>query len=196
MYVQVSPHFPRPTRGDNHGQDLWVRVRAHPRLHPSTDDDSTHTPLSHGNPKSAGTDRAVGRAVGRADDGRATDLARASSTFGRPVASLYPASTRSIHEVRESDASIFFLRARSRPSRARTRRRASVSRRRGWMDGWVEIISAGRAERGVRMDGMDDDRVARSRARMNERVDLIFSSRHSRRNVVARAPRRAHTSRS
>ena len=67
-----------------------------------------------------------------------------------------------------------FLRARSRPSRARTRRRASVSRRRGWMDGWVEIISAGRAERGVRMDGMDDDRVARSRARMNERVDLIF----------------------
>ena len=45
----------------------------------------------------------------------------------------------------------------------------------GWMNEWVEIIiSAGRAERGVRMDGMDDDRVARSRARMNERVDLIF----------------------
>ena len=43
------------------------------------------------------------------------------------------------------------------------------------MNEWVEIIiSAGRAERGVRMDGMDDDRVARSRARMNERVDLIF----------------------
>ena len=151
-----------------------MRAHAHPRRIPSTDDDSTHTTLPHGHPKSAGPDRATDRAVGRVDDGRATDLARASSTFGRPVASLYPASTRSIHEVRESDTSIIFLRARSRPSRARTRRRASVSRRRGWMDGWVEIISAGRAERGVRMDGMDDDRVARSRARMNERVDLIF----------------------
>ena len=147
MYVTWSPHFPRPTRGDNHGQHLWVRVRAHPRLHPSTDDDSTHTPLPHGNPKSAGTDRAVGRAVGRADDGRATDLARASSTFGRPVASLYPASTRSIHEVREYDASIFFY-ARVRVHRARERDVARRSRdgADGWMAEWVEIISAGRAD--------------------------------------------------
>ena len=139
MYVTWSPHFPRPTRGDNHGQHLWVRVRAHPRLHPSTDDDSTHTPLPHGNPKSAGTDRAVGRAVGRADDGRATDLARASSTFGRPVASLYPASTRSIHEVRESDASIFFY-ARVRVHRARER---DVARRsRDGADGWMNGLKS------------------------------------------------------
>ena len=140
MYVQSSPHFPCPTGGDNHGQHLWVRAHAHPRRIPSTDDDSTHTPLPHGHRKSAGPHRATDRAVGRVDDGRATDLARASSTFGRPVASLYPASTRSIHEVRESDASIFFLFLR--PSRARTRRRASVSRRRGWMDGWMNGLKS------------------------------------------------------
>ncbi len=58
---------------------------------------------------------------------------------------------------------------------ATSRVRLETARMDGWMDEWVEIIiSAGRAERGVRMDGMDDDRVARSRARMNERVDLIF----------------------
>ena len=152
-----------------------MRAHAHSRRIPSTDDDSTHTPLPHGHPKSAGPDRATDRAVGRVDDGRATDLARASSTFGRPVASLYPASTRSIHEVRESDASIFFY-ARVRVHRARERDVARRSRdgADGWMNGLKSIISAGRAERGVRMDGMDDDRVARSRARMNERVDLFF----------------------
>ncbi len=154
MYVTWSPHFPRPTRGDNHGQHLWVRVRAHPRLHPSTDDDSTHTPFPHGNPKSAGTDRAVGRAVGRADDGRATDLARASSTFGRPVASLYPASTRSIHEVRESDASIFFTRAFASIARANATSRVGLETAR--MDGWLNGLKSSQpVARTRRPDGWD-----------------------------------------
>ena len=103
-----------------------------------------HRPMTtrHTPPSRMDTEKArarTARPTARSDEwmtAARVDLARASSTFGRPVASLYPASTRSIHEVRESDASsFFFLRARSRPSRARTRRRASFSRRRGWMDG-------------------------------------------------------------
>ena len=174
MYVQSSPHFGArlvvTITGNTYG---CVRTPTRVAIYrPMT---TRHTPPSRMDTQKARDPTA--RPTARSDEwmtAARVDLARASSTFGRPVASLYPASTRSIHEVRESDTSIIFLRARSRPSRARTRRRASVSRRRGWMDGWVEIISAGRAERGVRMDGMDDDRVARSRARMNERVDVIF----------------------
>ena len=77
--------------------------------------------------------------------------------------------------MRESDASFFFLfftRAFASIARANATSRVGLETAR--MDGWVDIISAGRAERGVRMDGMDDDGVARSRARMNERVDVIF----------------------
>ena len=66
----------------------------------------------------------------------------------------------------------FFTRAFASIARANATSRVGLETAR--MDGWVDIISAGRAERGVRMDGMDDDGVARSRARMNERVDLIF----------------------
>ena len=68
----------------------------------------------------------------------------------------------------------FFLFTRAFASIARANATSRIVLETARMDGWVEIISAGRAERCVRMDGMDDDRVARSRARMNERVDLIF----------------------
>ena len=157
MYVQSSPHFRHPTGGDHHGQHLWVRAHAHPRRLPSTDDDSTYTPLPHDHRKSAGPDRGTARAVGRADDGRATDLARASSTFGRPVATLYPASTRSIHEVRESDASIFFFtRAFASIARANATSRLGLETARmdGWMNEWVDIISS-RSRGTQRPDGWD-----------------------------------------
>ena len=138
MYVQTSPHFPRHTGGDNHGQHLWVRAHAHPRRPSIADDDSTYPPPPHDHRKSAGPARGTARAVGRADDGRATDLARGRHPpVGVPSRHCTPRrrdrSTRCANPMRRFF--LFFLRARSRPSRARTRRRASVSRRRGWMDG-------------------------------------------------------------
>ena len=76
-----------------------------------------HRPMTtrHTPPSRMDTEKArarTARPTARSDEwmtAARVDLARASSTFGRPVASLYPASTRSIHEVRESDASIFFF---------------------------------------------------------------------------------------
>ena len=86
----------------------------------------------------------------------------------------------------------FFTRAFASIARANATSRVGLETAR--MDGWVDIISAGRAERGVRMDGMDDDGVARSRARMNERVDVIFL-RVIREETSSRARRGARTRR-
>ena len=152
-----------------------MRAHAHPRRIPSTDDDSTHSPLPHGHRKSAGPHRATDRAVGRVDDGRATDLARGRHPpLGVPSRHFTPRRrdryTRCANPMRRFFFLFYVHRARERDVARPSRDGAD-----GWMNEWVEIIiSAGRAERGVRMDGMDDDRVARSRARMNERVDLIF----------------------
>ena len=101
-----------------------------------------HRPMTtrHTPPSRMDTEKArarTARPTARSDEwmtAARVDLARASSTFGRPVASLYPASTRSIHEVRESDASIFFFfyvhRARERDVARPSRDGAD-----GWMDG-------------------------------------------------------------
>ena len=138
MYVQTSPHFLATLvvtiTGNTYG---CVRTPTRVGL-PSTDDDSTYTPLPHDHRKSAGPVAGPpARSDARMTAARRISRARASSTRGRPVASLYPASTRSIHEVRESDASFFscFFYARVRVHRARER---DVARRsRDGADGWL-----------------------------------------------------------
>ena len=174
-----------------------MRAHAHPRRLPSTDDDSTYTPLPHDHRKSAGPDRGTARAVGRADDGRATDLARGRHPpVGVPSRHCTPRrrdrSTRCANPMRRFFFLVFFTRAFASIARANATSRVGLETAR--MDGWVDIISAGRAERGVRMDGMDDDGVARSRARMNERVDVIFL-RVIREETSSRARRGARTRR-
>ena len=164
---------------------------------PSTDDDSTYTPLPHDHRKSAGPARGTARAVGRADDGRATDLARGRHPpVGVPSRHCSPRrrdrSMRCANPLRRFFFLVFFTRAFASIARANATSRVGLETAR--MDGWVDIISAGRAERGVRMDGMDDDGVARSRARMNERVDVIFL-RVIREETSSRARRGARTRR-
>lgn len=155
-----------------------------------------HTPpLPHGHRKSAGPHRATDRAVGRVDDGRARgSRAGVIHLWASRRVTLPRVDAIDTRGARIRCVDFFFLfyvhRARERDVARPSRDGAD-----GWMNEWVEIIiSAGRAERGVRMDGMDDDRVARSRARMNERVDLIFL-RVIREETSSRARRGARTRR-
>jgi len=162
---------------------------------PSTDDDSTYTPLPHDHRKSAGP----ARGPPARSDARMTAARRISR-----AGVIHPWASRRVTvprvdaidprgaQIRCVVFFVFFTRAFASIARANATSRVGLETAR--MDGWVDIISAGRAERGVRMDGMDDDGVARSRARMNERVDVIFL-RVIREETSSRARRGARTRR-